>query len=673
MPLTFQQVRTAEAVQQAAAHDASPQVRLVAGPGTGKSRSIEERVRWLLSLGTPPQSIYVVSFTRAASRDLQQRIEAHCTQNGQAGVALVRVSTLHSLALRLLRAGGLLAAFPVGPYILDDWESENIIDAEFSHVSGRSAARCAKIRRYHEAFWSTGQWGPPNYIPPNPPIDLAERASFDAFHGPRTETYCCVLPGELVRRCAESTAAGLLDPAGLLGIRHLVVDEYQDLNQSDIDFVEALIFRGVAVFIAGDDDQSIYSFRYAAPIGIQLFPNLHAGATNHVLSDCFRCSGDIVQAANAFIARFAMPNRIPKALVSLHAQANPPEAGVVHRWHFGRDWDEGEAIANSCRDLIAAGVPAGELLVLVNNKRVQIPLLRQAFQNAGVEFDAPRAESFLDEDAGRFVLSVLRIICDAGDYVAHRTLLGSLPGVGAGTCDRVAGQVLNAALRYRDIFYIPLPAGFLNGRALRAVNQARATCAQLGGWISADTLARRSGDLLAALTGYFGAAEAGKWVNFTANLPPDITLEELRDFVWADNDEQQAKILERVYLRLNLQPPAGGFLPQRVRLMTMHGAKGLSATVVFVPGLEESMLPGDFRQPYPGLVLEAARLLYVSITRARAACVLSYSDARLIYGRVVQQHPSHFLVHTAGAFHPRYNGLQNPEIARIVAARANVI
>jgi len=476
-----------------------------------------------------------------------------------------------------------------------------------------------------------------------------------------------------VRRCAEATAAGLLDPVALLGIQHLVVDEYQDLNQSDIDFVEALISGGVAAFIAGDDDQSIYSFRYAAPTGIEQFPNWHPGTGNHVLTDCFRCAEDIVHSANALIAHFALPNRIPKALVSLHGQANPPEAGVVHRWQFQRDWDEAQAIAGSCRDLVAAGVPPRELLVLVSNKRIQIPLLRQAFQTANGEFDAPRADSFLDEDAGRFVLSVLRVVCDADDYVAHRTLLGTLPRVGPGTCHRIAAEVLNAAIRYRDIFHIPLPAQFLNGRALTAVNRARDIWSQLTGWSGADTMAQRNDDLSTTIAQTFGPGAAVQWANFATHLPLDTTLEELRDYMWADNDEQQAKILERVYQRLNLQAPAAGFLPQRVRLMTMHGAKGLGATVVFTPGLEESILPGDIRQPYPGLVLEAARLLYVSITRARAACILSYADERLIYGRIVRQYPSHFLAHVGGAFHPQYTGLTNPEVAAIFNARANVI
>jgi len=193
------------------------------------------------------------------------------------------------------------------------------------------------------------------------------------------------------------------------------------------------------------------------------------------------------------------------------------------------------------------------------------------------------------------------------------------------------------------------------------------------GWAKADTLAQRNSDIVTSITQTFGAEAAGQWDTATAHLPPDITLEELRDYVWADNDEQQAKLLERVYQRLQLPAPPTGFLPQRVRLMTMHGAKGLSASVVFVPGLEESILPGGRRQPYPGLVLEAARLLYVSITRARAACVLSYAARRLVYGQVVHQQPSHFLTHTASAFQPRFNALTQPEIARINSARANVI
>src|SRR5215469_12487998 len=103
MPITPAQRQAAKATQDNAAHDLAPQVRLVAGPGTGKSFSIEERVCWLLRGGLQPNEIAVVSFTRAASRELRDRIRAYCATQNQAGADQVRVSTLHSLALSTLR------------------------------------------------------------------------------------------------------------------------------------------------------------------------------------------------------------------------------------------------------------------------------------------------------------------------------------------------------------------------------------------------------------------------------------------------------------------------------------------------------------------------------------------------------------------------------------------
>src|SRR6266404_9055773 len=183
MAITPQQIQAAEATQRAAAHDASQQIRLVAGPGTGKSFSIEERVCWLLGQGIQPIGITVVSFTRASSVELRSRIHAYCAGHGQHNGANVRVSTLHSLALRMLKAANLLH-YPADPLVLDSWELENVFDAEFGHANRWGTTRREEIRRELEAFWSTGQLAPPNYIPPDPPITDAERAAFNAFHGP---------------------------------------------------------------------------------------------------------------------------------------------------------------------------------------------------------------------------------------------------------------------------------------------------------------------------------------------------------------------------------------------------------------------------------------------------------------------------------------------------------
>lgn len=665
MPLTQTQIQAAQAVQHAAAHAQTQHVRLVAGPGTGKSSAIEERVRWLLAQGVDPAGIYVVSFTRASALDLRQRVYDYCTQNGHPTANQVRVTTLHSLALRTLRAAGLLTAYPADPLVLDAWELENIFDAEFGHNSGVGKRRRERIRLEHEAFWSTGQWGPPNYVPANPPITAAERAQFGTFHGPRTQSYSCVLPGEIVRQCVTQMAAGTLNAVGLLNLAHLVVDEFQDLNPMDLQFVDRMAAQGAHVFVAGDDDQSIYSFRFASPAGIQSFIANYPHCGQHTLSACFRCTPNVLAAAQTLITANAQPNRIPKTHVSLYATAAPPLTGVVHRWRFPSGINEARAIAESCRDLIASGTSPRDILVLISNQPALLPVLDAEFQTAGVTYEPPRAEGFLDSRAGRLVLAAIRIVCDGDDYVAHRVLLGMRPGVGIGTCASVTDAVVANNLNYLSIFDQPLASGVFNGRALTALNNARALCSQIRGWQTSDTVGQRIADVVAVVASIFGPAEAQIWQAYATTLPSGTSLQELRDYLWADTDEQQAALLQAVLTRLNLPIPAAGVLPPRVRVMTMHGAKGLSAKVVFIPGLEEEILPGPWRQPYPGLVLEAARLLYVSITRARAACIISYAQTRVVHGQFGARTPSRFAASLDALFLPRTSALTAAEIQHI--------
>jgi DNA helicase-2/ATP-dependent DNA helicase PcrA len=295
-----------------------------------------------------------------------------------------------------------------------------------------------------------------------------------------------------------------------------------------------------------------------------------------------------------------------------------------------------------------------------------------AFQTAGVIFEPPREAGFRDSLVGRLVLTMTRIICNTNDYVAFRVLLGLRPGVGIGTCRTITDTVIGNNLNYKSLFYQPLPNGVFSGRALAALNHARALCEQLQGWQSTETIAQHLPDISAIIDSVFPNNTAHDWQTFASSLPSDMTLEELRDYLWADSDEQQETLLKSVLSRLDIPVPAAGLLPPRVRVMTMHGAKGLSSKIVFIPGLEEQMLPGPWRTPYPGLVLEAARLLYVAITRARAACIISFAQTRNINGQFGRQIPSRFAANLGGNFVARTSGLTGVEIASISAEVSNL-
>jgi len=663
MPIPQVYIDGARDVQHRAAHDNLPQIRLVAGPGAGKSSAIEERVFWLLAQRVPPAEIFAISFTRASTQDLRERIRRYCTDRGQPLASQVQVSTLHSLALRILRRAGLLERYPADPLVLDDWELENIFDAEYGQLPNAGGKRRREqVRLYHEAFWSTGVYRPANYIPPNPPISDGESRRFLAFHGPTTQTYSCVLPGEIVRQCVEEIEAGNLDPVQLLGISHLIVDEFQDLNPIDLDFVYAAADRGVRVLIAGDDDQSVYSFRYAQPAGIQDFPARYPATGLHTLDDCFRCIPNILAAASALIGTFPSPNRIPKHLASLYRHCAPDAQGIVHRWRFGHGATEATALAASCRDLIAGGIDPNEILILLANKRVQLQPIVDALQAANVPFEPPRTGGFSDTNPGRLVYAILRVVCNHSDYVAHRTILGIRNGVGVGTCHKIREAVIANHLNFLNIFYQPLPNGIFDTRQTTAIDHARAVCGQINGWQITETLGQRTAEITGIVTASLSPNDAILWQDYVANVPPNIQLDELRDLLAAQSDEQALLVLNAVCERLNEPIPPAQILPPRVRLMTMHGAKGLSARIVFIPGLEEQILPGPRRQPYAGLVLEAARLLYVSITRARAACVVSYATRRVMNGAMTAHTPSRFTAHLNGAFANRFNGLTAAEI-----------
>jgi DNA helicase II / ATP-dependent DNA helicase PcrA len=239
MAITPLQITQAEGAQWQAAQDPARAVRLIAGPGTGKTATIERRIAHELNSGANPPRVCVISFTRATCTELRTRIATFCAAQPCAGIAAqVRISTMHSLALRILRSANVLATlYPADPMILDDWETNNIYDQELSAFLGCTPSRAAEVRLAHDAQWQTLS---PQTIA-QAAITAAEQQGFSVFHVTRRNLYCCVLPGEMVYECVSRLQQGAIQPNQLPKIDHLVVDEYQDLNACDQEFIFRLI------------------------------------------------------------------------------------------------------------------------------------------------------------------------------------------------------------------------------------------------------------------------------------------------------------------------------------------------------------------------------------------------------------------------------------------------
>ena len=667
MTITPEQLEAAKTTQFEAAHDLADQVLLLAGPGTGKSFAIGERVNYLLNSGVSESEIIAVSFTRAASKDLSQRIIEYCRSNGNPDVEYIRVSTLHSLALMMLRKAQLLTLYPSSPQVLDDWELKNIYDQEFK-ISGKikTIRRCSEIRNFHEAFWNTDSWTPGNYIPPTPPINEAESDDFNTFHSSSSQLFSCVLPGEIVRQCVMHMEAGLLAPLELLEIKYLIVDEYQDLNPMDLRFVDYLIHEGVSTFIAGDDDQSIYSFRYAMPAGIEQFTEKYEDATKHTLDHCFRCTPAILNTAEHLIAHNSSAARLQKDTKSLYENSSPPVPGYIDFARYSTANLEAKCVASTCRALIDTGVDPDGIMILLANKKRQASLILSAMEDSDVNYEYSGEKRFVDTEPGRLIFYLSRIAINQEDWLAHRALLSMKRGLSHNSVHLICQKLIDHNLNIKKLIYEEFDSDHFTRRVNSLLNVIRPICLALMDWDKNDSIADRIEDLLTYIRMIDSAEMAVACENFISTLPQKFTISDMNEYLGANKKSYQKEMIRRHYEKVGEASPEDQTQEPSVQVMTMHSAKGLSADIVIIPGLEEPILPGGMRSQSPGLIFEAARLLYVSITRGKAACLISYAQNRVVFGNFELSQPSRFCLNLNGRFQERTEGLQAAEIQQIV-------
>lgn len=676
--------------QRRAAHDSSKVVRVVGGPGTGKTHTVAERVCHVLRGGANPRNVYVVSLTPATAAELQGRIAERSRANagdvadgptllgrlfqragdlardvaararnrppgwsesGGPGMAagnatgaqnaddtgpVVSVFTMDSLALRILEHANLLDdLYPGTPAVLDDWEQRQVYDQELAASLKRTPGRAAALRRAHNASWQTLK----SDELAEQAIADDEQAGFDEFHRSRSRLYCWALPGELTRICLEALQTGRLRRSGLPAIEHLIVDEYQDFNACEQALVRLLASAGATLFVAGDDDQSICAaVRHANPAGLVQFADQFPGSTTHLLRDSFRCTPSVLAASNRLLHYNV--RGLAKEVVALYASALPPLNGSLQVWGFPTAEDEFRAIAESCRSLIEAGMSGQEdeiVILLVRRKPsiVQLDPIVQELENLGVPYDAPSDPDLADDAAIRAAYSLLRITRDTNtatpDYPAHRDILALLSGVGTATGKAIAELCLQNDQDFRDLFYLAAPPGWLPSRYHQAWRRVVSVVQVASELHLDDPIDAASITVADALKAHVFAASnqaaerAAAWESLISTLPPKMTIAELLEYLAAD-EAGRRESLRAVEARLRPGAAAGGER-KRVRISTIQAAKGLSGKVVFIPSAEHGIIPSHqaFRTVGVGALLEERRLFYVALTRAQAACIVSFA------------------------------------------------
>ena len=403
----------------AIAASTAPRLRVMAGPGTGKSFAMKRRIARLIEVdGVDPERILAVTFTRTAARDLEKELQ----DMGVPGCENIAAGTVHSYCFQLLLRNDVFALLGRVPRGLITFNNRGIYGYEVEPLLvdlqplgnfGAKRDMTKRIRAF-EADWARLQHEQPGW-----PVDALD-VQFHHLLTAWLRFHRGMLIGELVPEALRYLRDNPASPALQL-FDHIVVDEYQDLNRAEQELIDVLS-AGKQLSIVGDVDQSIYRFRYAHPEGIVDFSNRHANVEDHELDECRRCRELIVTVSDNVI-RGNYPPGADHRLVPLQPQPGPATVRVV-QWPTLNA--EADGIAEFIRHLVTqGGFTAGDILVLSPRRLIANEIKnRLAAPGFGIIAHSFYNDKLLEPDAAQVAMTKLQLLCNPDDRVALRYWLG---------------------------------------------------------------------------------------------------------------------------------------------------------------------------------------------------------------------------------------------------------
>lgn len=583
-------------------HDPGHHGRVLAGPGTGKSASVVDLIHRLLAREGEQPRIRLLTFTRAATAELAGKVAAQDAE-------VERPSTVHSFAISILLQNPGSAPFAEPLRIGDDWEQKEIIRPELAAMTGVTPTFVKDhLMPEMQAMWQS--------LEPeeDSEVDEATRNRFVGAFRQHRHVMAYTLLGELPDLLRQALEA--YDDLKGIDYDFLVVDEYQDLNACDLRVLELLTETGVAIFAVGDDEQSIYGWRKAAPEGIRRFPEDYPGADDYVLSVSHRCGSEIIRWARFVIE--ADPAR-PQARDRLVPVAGAPP-GEVALLSFPSQVTEARGVADVVQNLIEReDLEPSEILVMSRGDfhgQFSKPI-KEELDSRGINVDDPSwVDEVVTEASNRAVLLLARLMVNRADSLAWSGLTVLEPNIGPtfrkGIYDRAvgAGHTFAEALLAAHIEDFDGMSGAGPRRAKQLIDRVLA-------WLESNPVPE----------GEDAPARWGEWLTLAfsdAGAPMQISDALTELLVVVDDAVEAGTDLPRFLGQV--QPLAKDHASAQasgVRFLTLGMSKGLTVEASIIIGAEEGIIPNPRSNED-----EERRLLYVGLTRAKQFNFVTWATRR---------------------------------------------
>jgi DNA helicase-2/ATP-dependent DNA helicase PcrA len=609
---------------------------ILAGPGSGKTRVITYRVAYLIATGILAESILLATFTRRAAREMIDRLEHLVGPSA----ARVWAGTYHHLGNRILRRSAKTLGFEPNFSILDGEDQRDLIRLAMADTKAFETGTMAPQPAFVQAVLSyafnvskplpeviAARW--PSLRPWQSAIAATSQAYAKRKQSTNSLDYDDLL-GQWARLLAEFPDQ--LEAQGRQ-FRHILVDEMQDTNRIQAQIVESIARAGAGNLTAvGDDAQSIYRFRGADDANILEFPQRNPGARVYRLDTNYRSTPQIVAFTSDSIRHNA--RGFPKSLVS--ARSNGPLPLVVST---ADAVEEAALIASQVLEARDQGVALKDMAVLYRNHYDSV-LLQGELVERGIPYAIRSGLRLFEQAHVKDVVAHLRIFANPRDEPAWRRLLLLLPGIGqvrAGQIwDRIAGAADPlAALHTRETMAVVPP---------KARGPYAAFVADLDRVQAANPAQHPAQAIEAILAGGYRESVKSRYDNADNRL---ADLEQLA--VLAGRYDDLEKLLADVSLAFEVYGQdslaADTDPDERLILSTIHQAKGLEWSRVFVLRLNEETFPSARSLEEEGGEDEERRVFYVAITRARDELTLTYPLLQPRPGRSgsLLMRPSRFL------------------------------
>lgn len=631
---------------------------IFAGAGSGKTRVLVSRIVYLMKVeGIPPSAIMAVTFTNKAANELRSRIQAAV---GGYGVRNMWVGTFHGLCNRFLRMHSESAGLPRSFSIIDETDRLNAVKRILKE-NPELALATRKPNDYVSYISACKERGiraskAISKVAPNDPESKAYSGVYSIYEG------LCEVSGSvdfdelILRTCETLRNDAALRASTHASFREILIDEFQDTNDMQMELVRLLKGSECMVTVVGDDDQSIYSWRGANPENILSFDKSFGQVKTVRLEQNYRSSGNIIGAASSLISRNSV-----RADKKLWTEAAPGEK--VHFFQCSDSDDEAHFAAKRISELHKSGEPYSGCAVLYRNNSLSLQIETELRQ-ADIPFKIVGGLSFFERAEIKDALAYARLLVNENDAAAFDRII-NVPnrGIGPKSKDILYEIASKERVSLPKAGRIAVQKALLKGKAatglakfLSCMDLMAENIAGLKLGQAMECIVEDSGlleyyeeeDKKERDIGRGRMANLSELVNSAAAFAP-------QDEIVRTGPEALLAYLEEQSLDAELIKDDDDPDADKVRLMTAHSAKGLEFDNVFLIGFEQNTLPSgrSIELALNGkthALEEERRLAYVAVTRARKRCYLTSARRRRVFGKYADFERSQFLNEMDPAF-----------------------